>query len=126
MNNTKAPNFAAVLRDCADLRREEADRIHAALVRWSADVASAVAVCRNDAASSVHYAAKSIEQCPHQISDSEAVVLLGAVFGVIYRSDNLHMKHRQDVLAGISDAVSDLLAEVVHDRELQCEERSKR
>jgi hypothetical protein len=112
-----APNFSAVLRDINADREDAAAKITRRLAQWSADVDRAVAVCSEDCDPAVHFAAQAIKNIPHQLGEHETVVLLGAVFRAIHSGGNLHMQHRQDALACISDAVDELLGEVVRQRE---------
>lgn len=112
-----APNYPAMLRDIRAQRDEEAAKAAARIAQWSADVDRAVAICSEDCDPAVHFAAQTIANTPHQLGEHEMVVLLGAVFRAMHRGGNLHMQHRQDALACISDAVDELLGDVVRQRE---------
>jgi uncharacterized protein (UPF0261 family) len=108
-----APNFAAVLRDIKAERTDEAARTAERMAQWSADAERAAAVCSPDAGQGVLALADALDRLPYNLQDAEAVVLLGAVFRAIYRDDgNRHIAARVDALAGITDAIDGLLAEV--------------
>jgi hypothetical protein len=113
-----APNFTAVLRDINAERADEAARIAGRLRHWAADVERAVAVCDPTAALEVCAAAEAIDRL--HVAEEDAVLLLGALFRAIYRADlTLQADERQLTLAGLSDAIDGLLAEVVRQREAE-------
>lgn len=115
-----APNYPALLNQIRAERIEELTRAAASIAQWSADVDRAVAICSEDCDPAVHFAAQTIANTPHQLGEHEMAVLVGAVFRAIHRDGLNRSETRRKVLAALSDAVDDLLGEVVLQREGRC------
>lgn len=118
------PNFPAVLADIKAERDPVAEKL-ARLTRWAADAQSADEEAQQAYVDERTYVAAVAIERIHNLSHSDAVVLLAAMYRAIHKS-RLDLDAKYWVLAGLSDSIGEVLPTVREQLEVeQAEKRAK-